>query len=87
MTDLIFPARFGAIELKNRVVMSPLTRNRAGAGNVPSNLLERFRRGGPCQQHDSGRLYMGEEGGYMDYPALLPCTLKRCLSKLASFSG
>ncbi len=39
MTDLFSPLRLGAIELPNRVVMSSLTRNRAGAGNVPTDLM------------------------------------------------
>lgn len=42
MTDLFSPARFGAIELKNRVVMSSLTRNRAGDGNVPTDLVAQY---------------------------------------------
>ncbi len=33
--DLFTPVRLGRYRLKNRVVMAPLTRNRAGAGNVP----------------------------------------------------
>lgn len=33
--DLFTPLRLGRYELKNRMVMAPLTRNRAGAGNVP----------------------------------------------------
>ena len=44
MTDLFSPARFGAIELANRVVMSSLTRNRAGAGNVPTPLIAEYYR-------------------------------------------
>ena len=44
MTDLFSPARFGAIELANRVVMSSLTRNRAGAGNVPTPLMAAYYR-------------------------------------------
>jgi N-ethylmaleimide reductase len=36
--DLFSPIKLGAIELKNRMVMAPLTRNRAGAGGVPQNL-------------------------------------------------
>ncbi|MCD6705532.1 MAG: alkene reductase [Thiobacillus sp.] len=44
MTDLFSPARFGAIELANRVVMSSLTRNRAGAGNVPTSLMAEYYR-------------------------------------------
>ena len=49
MTDLFSPARFGAIELSNRVVMSSLTRNRAGAGNVPTELVvEYYRQRASC---------------------------------------
>jgi len=33
--DLFTPVRLGRYELANRIVMAPLTRNRAGAGNVP----------------------------------------------------
>ena len=39
MTDKLFtPLTAGAIEMKNRVVMAPLTRNRAYAGDVPGDL-------------------------------------------------
>lgn len=44
MTDLFSPARFGAIDLDNRVVMSSLTRNRAGEGNVPTPLMAEYYR-------------------------------------------
>ena len=44
MTDLFSPARFGAIDLANRVVMSSLTRNRAGVGNVPTPLMAEYYR-------------------------------------------
>jgi N-ethylmaleimide reductase len=37
-TDLFSPLRLGDIELANRIVMAPLTRNRAGPGNVPQPL-------------------------------------------------
>lgn len=33
--DLFSPVKLGAISLKNRMVMAPLTRNRAGEGGVP----------------------------------------------------
>ena len=36
--DLLTPVALGPITLKNRVVMAPLTRNRAGPGNVPQTL-------------------------------------------------
>jgi len=44
MTDLFSPLRLGAIELPNRIVMSSLTRNRAGAGNVPTELAVEYYR-------------------------------------------
>jgi N-ethylmaleimide reductase len=44
MTDLFSSARFGAIGLSNRVVMSSLTRNRAGTGNVPTSLAVEYYR-------------------------------------------
>ena len=37
MTGVLFtPVRLGAIELANRIVMSPMTRDRAGPGDVPT---------------------------------------------------
>lgn len=36
--DLFSPATLGSISLKNRMVMAPLTRNRAGEGGVPHDL-------------------------------------------------
>lgn len=33
--DLFSPTKLGSIQLANRIVMAPLTRNRAGQGNVP----------------------------------------------------
>jgi N-ethylmaleimide reductase len=35
---LFSPFRLGDMELRNRIVMAPLTRNRAGPGNVPADL-------------------------------------------------
>jgi N-ethylmaleimide reductase len=36
--DLLKPYRLGSLELANRVVMAPMTRSRALAGNVPNPL-------------------------------------------------
>jgi N-ethylmaleimide reductase len=36
--DLFSPVEVGRLELHNRVVMAPLTRSRAGPGNVPTQL-------------------------------------------------
>lgn len=39
MHDALFtPTSLGAIELKNRIVMAPMTRNRAGAGDAPTEM-------------------------------------------------
>jgi N-ethylmaleimide reductase len=38
MTDLFEPTTFGKLQLANRIVMAPLTRNRAGAGMAPGPL-------------------------------------------------
>ena len=36
--NLFTPVEIGPLELPNRIVMAPLTRSRAGAGNVPTSL-------------------------------------------------
>ncbi|WP_287129936.1 alkene reductase [Candidatus Cyanaurora vandensis] len=38
MSDLFAPIQLGPYTLPNRIIMAPLTRNRAGAGNVPGPL-------------------------------------------------
>lgn len=37
-TDIFTPIKLGSLHLKNRMVMAPLTRNRAGEGNVPQDM-------------------------------------------------
>ena len=44
MTTLFEPTRLGDIALANRIVMAPLTRNRALAGNVPGPLTVEYYR-------------------------------------------
>jgi N-ethylmaleimide reductase len=39
---LLSPYRLGPLELPNRVVLAPLTRNRAALGNVPTSLMARY---------------------------------------------
>jgi N-ethylmaleimide reductase len=41
-TDLFQPYQLGSLTLANRFVMAPLTRNRAGAGLVPSDLAATY---------------------------------------------
>lgn len=38
LKKLLTPVRFGTVEARNRIVLPPLTRNRAGPGDVPSDL-------------------------------------------------
>ena len=40
--DVFAPIRIGAVELPNRVVMAPLTRNRAAPGNVPQAMNVKY---------------------------------------------
>ncbi len=44
MTDLFSSLSLGEIRLSNRIVMSSLTRNRAGEGNVPTDLMAEYYR-------------------------------------------
>ncbi len=44
MTDLLSPIHVGALSLPNRVVMAPMTRSRAVAGNVPNPLAAEYYR-------------------------------------------
>ena len=42
MVDLFDPMSLGAIELRNRIVMAPLTRTRAAAGRIPNELMRTY---------------------------------------------
>jgi N-ethylmaleimide reductase len=64
--------RLGPLELPNRLVMAPMTRNRAGAGQVPTELMARY-----YEQRASGGLIVTEasqvapEGvGYPNTPGI-----------------
>ena len=72
MTSLFDPLRFGDISVTNRVVMAPLTRNRAAAQQVPSALAVEY-----YAQRASAGLIVTEasqispEGqGYLDTPGI-----------------
>ncbi|WP_156466724.1 MULTISPECIES: alkene reductase [unclassified Methylibium] len=72
MTRLFDPIRLGDIELRNRIAMAPLTRNRAVAGRVPSPLAVEYYR----QRADAGLIVteatqispLGQ--GYLDTPGI-----------------
>src|SRR5688500_10751282 len=40
--NLFTPFRLGPYELRNRVVMAPMTRSRAGEGNVPTPMMAEY---------------------------------------------
>jgi N-ethylmaleimide reductase len=44
MTDIFAPVRLGEIDLANRIVMAPMTRDRAGPGDVPTDLMVEYYR-------------------------------------------
>ena len=52
---LFEPYRLGLLGLANRIVMAPLTRNRAALGNVPSSLAVKY-----CAQRASAGLIITE---------------------------
>jgi len=72
MTTLFDPIRFGDIQAANRIAMAPLTRDRAGPGQVPTALMATY-----YEQRASAGLIISEatqvcaEGqGYLDTPGL-----------------
>ncbi|NMG76456.1 alkene reductase [Aromatoleum diolicum] len=44
MTDLFSPVTLGDLRLANRIVMAPMTRSRAGTGDVPTDLMVEYYR-------------------------------------------
>jgi N-ethylmaleimide reductase len=72
MTTLFDPIRFGHIDCSNRIVMAPLTRNRAGPGQVPTALMSTY-----YEQRASAGLIVSEATqispsgqGYLDTPGI-----------------
>lgn len=70
--DLFTPIRLGRYSLNNRLVMAPLTRNRAGAGNVPQAMNVEYYR-----QRSSAGLIISEGSqisatavGYLGTPGI-----------------
>ncbi len=59
MADLFSPVKLGAIELRNRMVMAPLTRNRAGYWRRSSRLKRDILRAA-CDS------WVNHHGGYSD---------------------
>ena len=73
MTDTLFtPLKAGRIEMRNRVVMAPLTRNRAYQGDVPGDLhVEYYRqRAGAGLIVTEGSQISPQGKGYADTPGI-----------------
>ena len=76
MTSLYDPLRLGDITLANRIVMAPLTRNRAGAAQVPTELMVQYYRQRANPATGAGLIIteatqvcpMGQ--GYLDTPGI-----------------
>ncbi|WP_418317752.1 alkene reductase [Piscinibacter sakaiensis] len=73
MSSTLFdPLSFGSIDVANRIAMAPLTRNRADADRIPTELMVRYYR----QRADAGLLIteasqISPEGqGYKDTPGI-----------------
>lgn len=62
---LMEPFARGALRLRNRVVMAPMTRCRATADHV-----QRLKNNVALTQPDPGTFYTPGETGYTDYPAV-----------------
>ena len=72
MRSLFDPVRFGSLAARNRVVMAPLTRNRAGAQQVPTALMAAYY----AQRASAGLIVSeatqvsAEAQGYVDTPGI-----------------
>ncbi len=71
-TDLFQPYQLGSLTLANRIVMAPLTRSRAGAGDVPTPLMATY-----YEQRASAGLIISEASqispqgkGYIQTPGI-----------------
>ncbi|HEX6042779.1 alkene reductase [Longimicrobium sp.] len=70
--NLFTPYRLGPYELRNRVVMAPMTRSRAGEGNVPTPLMAEYytQRAGAGLLVTEGSQVAPEGVGYPDTPGI-----------------
>ena len=76
MSTLFDPIRIGDIQLANRIVMAPLTRNRASPGQVPNDLMVQYYRQRANPATGAGLIVteatqISQQGqGYLDTPGL-----------------
>jgi len=50
MTNLFDPIQLGSLALENRIVMAPMTRNRASEGRIPNDIMRQYY----CQRASAG---------------------------------
>ena len=72
MNSLFNPLTIGSLELPNRIIMSPLTRSRAGSERIPNDLMVEY-----YTQRSSAGLIISEATsvtpmgvGYADTPGI-----------------
>ena len=72
MTTLFEPIRFGHIDAANRIVMAPLTRNRAGPAQVPTSLMTTYyeQRAGAALIVTEATQISPSGQGYLDTPGI-----------------
>ena len=72
MTTLFDAIQFGDIAARNRIVMAPLTRNRAGAGQTPTPLMTTYyaQRAGAGLIISEATQISPEGQGYLDTPGI-----------------
>lgn len=68
-SDLFSPVPVGNLTLKNRIVMAPMTRNRAAAGNIPQDMNVEYYR-----QRASAALIITEASQVSEYGVGYPAT-------------
>jgi N-ethylmaleimide reductase len=72
MSNLFEPTQVGAIAVSNRIVMAPLTRNRAAAGRVPSEMAITYyeQRAGAGLIVTEASQISAQGQGYLDTPGI-----------------
>ncbi len=86
MSTLFDPIRFGSLTARNRIVMAPLTRNRAGPGQVATDLMALY-----YEQRSSAGLIVSEATqiapeaqGYLDTPGIYSSAQLRAWRSITS---
>lgn len=83
MTSLFDPIRIGSMDLPQRFVMAPLTRNRAGAGMAPTPLTAEYygQRAGAGLIIAEGSQPSWTGQGYLNSPGMHGCSGRRMATR------